>query len=96
MKREVELLQEAVECEETLIELGHGSPESSLSDLTTITLNGIEEWNDTSKERIAPLLTRINIGQQQGEELSAIILAVLHHALCIDEGRKESFEQSML
>ena len=96
MKREVESLQEAVACEQTLMELGEGLSECTLSDLTTATLNGIEEWNDTSKERITSLLTRINIGREQGEELTDIELAVLHHALCVDEGRNESYEQSML
>ena len=96
VKREVERLQEAVACEQTLMELGEGLSECTLSDLTTATLNGIEEWNDTSKERITSLLTRINIGREQGDELTDIELAVLHHALCVDEGRNESYEQSML
>ena len=96
VKREVERLQEAVACEETLMELGEGLTKCTLSDLTTVTLNGIEEWNDTSKERLTSLLTRINIGREQGEDLTDIELAVLHHALCVDEGRNESYEQSML
>ena len=36
------------------------------------------------------------LGREQGEELTDIELAVLHHALCVDEGRNESYEQSML
>ena len=85
-----------IACEEKLTGLEDDLTECTLSDLTRITLNGIEEWNEISKERISSLLTRINLGREQGEELMDIELAVLHHALCVDEGRHESCEKSML
>lgn len=92
----VALIQEANASERLLVRLVGGDASIPLESLWVKALDSVERWNEEARVMMTAMVQRVNVGRQLGDDTTALVLALLHHAMCVDEPIMRSDGESLL
>ena len=89
-------MQEANEFEKLLVKRVGEDSSIPLESLWVKALDSVEQWNEEAHVTVAAMVKRLNVGRQLGDDTMALVLALMHHAMCVDEPIMQSQGESML
>ena len=92
----VSLMQEANESELLLVKQVCKDPSIPLESLWVKALDSVEQWDEKAHATVTAMVKRLNAGRKLGDDTVALVLALIHHAMCVDEPIMESEGDSML
>ena len=92
----VSLMQEANESELLLVKQVCKDPSIPLESLWVKALDSVERWDEKAHATVTAMVKRLNAGRKLGDDTVALVLALIHHAMCVDEPIMESEGDSML
>ena len=92
----VSLMQEANENEMLLLKQAGEDPSIPLESLWVKALDSVEQWDEKAHATVTAMVKRLNVGRKLGDDTTALVLALIHHAMCVDEPIMESEGDSML
>ena len=96
LRETVALAQEANANERLLVKQVGEDLSIPLESLWVKALDSVEKWDEETRVTATALVRRVNAGRQLGDDTTALVLALLHHAICVDEPIMESEGDSML
>ena len=92
----ISLVQEANAAERLLVKQVRENRDVPLESLWVKALDAVERWNEAACAIVTAMVQRVNVGRELGEDTMALVLALLHHAMCVDEPIMDSEGESML
>ena len=92
----VSLMQEANENEKLLVKRVGEDPSIPLESLWVKALDSMERWDEEAHVTVTAMIKRLNVGRKLGDDTLSLVLALIHHAMCVDEPIMESEGDSML
>lgn len=97
LQEQISQRQRITQCELDMEKHSTSSNPRSLDELIIDLLNQVETWNEETKCILECIVERLSLGRQAGEIRVETEVALLHHALCLDEIQtSESSEKSCI